>query len=312
LSEVGGLEWQSDLAQVGVPEPMGFGHDTLGECPTWWPEKSRLCWVDVRGCTVRVLDFDTGLVRDIPTPEKAGGMCLTDGGRLLLAMEQAMLLLDPDTGERELLAGPPHAGSNMRFNELKVDPAGRVFVGYMNDVSRSDGYLYRIGAGRYEVVLDRVAVPNSLAWSPDGATMYFADGVEPVIWAFDFDVASGRPANRREFARVEMGVPDGAAVDVDGGLWSAVYGGSALIRFGPDGHRDREIQLPVSQPTCPAFAGPGLDRLYCMSASQRLSAEELAAQPLAGEVFVLRLETPGVQVARAAEALLPRTGKADA
>lgn len=307
MSDSEGIELPPDITGTATPKPLGRGKDILGECPTWWPEMSRLCWVDVRGCTVRVLDFGSGLVKDIPTPEKTGGMCLTDHGRLLLAMEHAMLLLDPDTGEREFLAAPPHAGPDMRFNELKADPAGRVFVGYMNDVSRADGYLYRLGADGYQVALEQVAVPNSLAWSPDGATMYFADGIDPVIRAFDFDVESGRMANGRKFARVDEGIPDGAAVDVDGGLWSAVYGGAALIRFAPDGHKDREIRLPVSQPTCPAFAGAGLNQLFCTSASQRLSAEDLAAQPLAGEVFVLRTQTPGVAAARACEALLPRT-----
>lgn len=304
--------FSSDIAVTATPTPLGVGKDILGECPTWWSEKSRLCWVDVRGCTVHVLDLDSGLGYDLATPEKTGGMCLTDRGRLLLAMEHSMMLLDPDTGERELLTAPPHAGPNMRFNELKADPAGRVFVGYMNDVSRTGGHLYRLGTDGYQVALDQVAVPNSLAWSPDGATMYFADGVEPVIWAFDFEAVSGRMTNRREFARVEEGIPDGAAVDVEGGLWSAVYGGSKLSRFAPDGHKDREVSLPVSQPTCPAFAGAGMAQLFCTSASQRLRPEELAAQPLAGEVFVMRTEMPGVAVARSSEDLLPLTREVDA
>jgi L-arabinonolactonase len=189
---------------------------------------------------------------------------------------------------------------------MKTDPQGRVWAGYMNDATRaSAGCLYCLGPDGFRVNVDAVAVPNSLAWSPDGGTMYFADGLEPVIWAFDFDGRNGAATGRRLFARLERGIPDGAAVDVEGGLWSANYGGGKLIRFAPDGVRSVELDLPVTQPTCPAFIGEDMRALVCASANQRLSPEQLEAEPLAGELFAVRVDTPGLTVPRAKEALLP-------
>jgi sugar lactone lactonase YvrE len=139
-------------------------------------------------------------------------------------------------------------------------------------------------------------VPNSLCWSPDGRTMYFSDGREPVIDAFDYDPATGTPSWRREFARLPAGsgVPDGAAVDADGFVWCAIYGGGAVHRYAPDGRLDRAVPLPVSQPTSCAFGGPALDTLYVTTARQRLSEEQLAAQPLAGALLALDVGVRGL------------------
>jgi len=56
----------------------------------------------------------------------------------------------------------------------------------------------------------------------------------------------------------KLGNPDGAAVDTEGGYWSALNGGGKLRRFHPNGSIDRDIDLPVSQPTMPDFAGTAL------------------------------------------------------
>jgi sugar lactone lactonase YvrE len=142
-------------------------------------------------------------------------------------------------------------------------------------------------------MLDLVAVPNSLCWSPDGRTMYFADGREPVIWAFDFDTQEGRISGRREFARMRReGVPDGATVDGDGHVWSAQYGAGVINRFAPDGTLVAEFAVPLTQPTCVTFGGPDYATLFITTARQRLAPEVLAKEPLAGALLSMQ---PGVR-----------------
>jgi L-arabinonolactonase len=184
----------------------------------------------------------------------------------------------------------------MRFNDGKCDRQGRFWVGSMDDVGRGPvGTLYRFESGRYTAVLEGIAVPNSLCWSPDGTIMYFADGIDPVIWAYPFDTATGTPGVRRVFARLPdaTGIPDGATVDAQGFLWSAHYGGSMVTRYAPDGRVDRVINVPVTQPTSCAFAGPDLDTLIITTASQRLSPEALRSQPLAGALLSIRTGARG-------------------
>jgi sugar lactone lactonase YvrE len=138
-------------------------------------------------------------------------------------------------------------------------------------------------------MLDGFSIPNGLAWSPDGRIMYFADTLAGAIDAFDYDLTDGITSNRRAFARTagQPGGPDGATVDADGFLWSAQYDGGCVTRYTPDGRVNRRVALPVQRPTSCAFGGPRLDTLFVTTASQELSAAELAAQPLAGRVLAL-------------------------
>jgi len=139
-----------------------------------------------------------------------------------------------------------------------------------------------------------VFVPNSIAWSADDQVMYFADTHLHTIWAYDFDLAAGTMRNERVFADCsnQPGRPDGSCVDADSCLWNAEYGGWRVVRYTPGGKIDCVVELPVSNPTCCCFGGKDLDTLYISTARQRLTPDQLAAQPLAGAVFAAR---PGVR-----------------
>jgi sugar lactone lactonase YvrE len=136
---------------------------------------------------------------------------------------------------------------------------------------------------------DGVIVSNGIAFSPDNRTLYFTDTRRYRRWQFDFDVDSGDIRNPRLFA--DYGAtrdrPDGACVDVDGGLWTAFFGGSRIVRFHPDGREDLVLPMPVSNPTCICFGGADLRTLYITSAAKFLSREQLAAEPLAGSLFAV-------------------------
>jgi L-arabinonolactonase len=279
-----------ELSQA--PQRIGDTVDLLGEVPFWSAEERSLYWIDVRRSLLR-RRHEGGATEAWAMPELIGSFALADDGRVLVALASRLCLFDPAGGTFEDVAAP-HAGrGEMRFNDGKCDRQGRFFVGSMHDVERSPtGFLYRLDHGGCTPVLDEVAVPNSLAWSCDGTTMYFSDGREPVIWAFPYDPRTGDMGERREFASASAGVPDGATVDAEDCLWSAHYGGGAVVRYRPDGSVDRRIEMPVTQPTSCAFGGPGLDVLFITSAAQRLSPEALAAQPEAGALFAIR---PGVR-----------------
>ena len=136
--------------------------------------------------------------------------------------------------------------------------------------------------------------PNGLAWSPDGTRMYFAHSKQHRIYRFAFDAALGRMGAGSTFAEIpqELGVPDGAAVDEEGCYWSAIHGGSRLARYTPDGRLEREVKLPVSQPTMCAFGGADLDVMYVTSAASGLGVLSKLSEPHAGGLFRLR---PGVR-----------------
>jgi sugar lactone lactonase YvrE len=149
-------------------------------------------------------------------------------------------------------------------------------------------------------MVDGLIVSNGLAWTGDATTMFHSDSKQETIWAYDYDPERGSIANRRVVARPNeaVGRPDGAAADVDGFYWSAGISAGVLNRWAPDGRLDRTIPLPCSNPTMPCFGGPDLRTIFVTSLRHGVAADVLAAKPLSGGVFAVRVDAPGVPVGR--------------
>lgn len=164
--------------------------------------------------------------------------------------------------------------------------------------SRPENSLFRLGAdGSIRRMESGIIVSNGLGWSPDNRTFYYTDSEARVIFAYDFDPLSGDIANRRVFAdipnAIDEGIPDGLAVDVDGCIWSARWGGWKVVRYDPQGRILEEIAMPVEFPTSCAFGGPDLEDLYITSAWIEVKPEDRVHQPLAGDIFRLKAGVRG-------------------
>ena len=225
--------------------------DRLGECPLW--DGAALWWVDIHGRAVKRL---TGTkLEAFPAPEPVGSIAFLRKGGVLRAMQSGIddLAKNPQ---------PEH-----RFNDGRCDRSGRYFwVGTLKDPEFTPtGRLYRLSAdGELKLFREGIKVPNSICWSPDGGTMYFADSPRHKIWAFDY--REGEIAAERVFAAPHPGFPDGSCVDADGCLWNAEYGAGRVVRYTPAGKVDRVIALPAKNPTCCCFGGSALDTLYVTTA----------------------------------------------
>lgn len=272
--------------------------DILGEVPLWSAREQRLYWIDVRRPALQAYDPASGRTERFDLPELVGSFCERQSGGMLVALKSGLYDFDPATGRLDAWLDVEPALPNNRLNDGKCDRQGRFWVGSMNDGDRlPTGSMYRIDAGRrHDAMWDGITIPNSLAFSPDGRRMYFADTPSLKIMAYEFDVEDGVPHTPRLFRDMAShpGRPDGATVDVDGCLWSAEVHGSRVVRYTPDGAIDQVVQLPVTGVTSCAFGGPQLDTLYITTATQRLDEAELARQPLAGALFAARVGTQGV------------------
>jgi sugar lactone lactonase YvrE len=270
--------------------------DQLGEVPVWCDRSNSLWWVDVNRSGVRKLDPATGKVTTFTTRGgRLGSIALREKEGLLLATAEGIDFFDPATGEQTAFTARGLMHARQRFNDGRCDRQGRFWVGSMNEDLQPDGVLYRIDPdGTATPCIEGIAVSNGIATSPDSRTFYFADTRRFALYAYDFDATAGTLANRRLMGETtgRPGRPDGSGIDAEGFLWNVEYAGGQLTRYAPDGRVDRMIPLPVSHPTSLCFGGPGLRTLYITSARQSLSAEQLAAQPLAGCVLAFE---PGVQ-----------------
>lgn len=279
----------------------------LGESPLWHPHEQVLYYCDIPGHRLHRLDPASGATASWDFDTDVGCCAPIAGERgLLLAKRDGLWRFDPTSGERARLAEPPYDTAKERFNDGKCDPQGRFWVGTIYEPrDPALASLHRYQAGTLERMADGITVSNGLAWSPDGRTMYWSDTKAHTVYAFDFDAATGVPANRRVFASFPIkqahqdlagygGRPDGAAMDADGCYWVSMFEGARVLRLSPNGEVLREVKLPVRCPTMPCFGGSDLRTLYITTAREKRPADELAAQPLAGCVLALRVDVAGL------------------
>jgi sugar lactone lactonase YvrE len=275
---------------------------TLGEGPVWDAEQQRLVWLDILPGLVHRFDPVTGGDEVFGVGKPVGSAGLRHGGGLVLAVEDGFALLDPGWQRLDQVAVIAHPGPRARFNEGKCDPAGRFLAGTMAyDLTPGAGSVYRLGPDLAVTrLLDGVTISNGLAWTADGATLYYIDSPAQGVDAFDYDTGTGRLGKRRRVLDIPAaaGLPDGMTIDTDGCLWIALYGGSAVHRYTADGRLDAVLSFPVSNVTCPVFGGPGLGTLYVTSARDGLNERQLAAQPHAGAVFAADVGARGLPAPR--------------
>jgi len=290
------------ITRDAVVEVAFHPGDELGEGVTWDVVNQQLISVDILRGRIHRFDPRTGAVRTTVVDQPVGAAVPRGRGGLALALRDGFATLDDDSGSLRFVAHVELDRPGQRMNDGACDPAGRFWAGTMCMQERPGlGALYRLDPdGSVHTMATGVGISNGIDWSLDGSRMYYIDSLTQRVDQFDFDLDSGAIANRRPFAVIDPadGCPDGLTVDADGGIWIALWGGSAIRRYLPDGTLDRVLRLPVSHPTTCAFGGPTLEDLYITSATIRLSDRERHDQPFGGAVIQCR---PGV-TGRAAHA----------
>jgi sugar lactone lactonase YvrE len=269
--------------------------DELGEGATWDVAAARLISVDIMRGRVHLFDPNTNDARTIAVGQPVGAAVPCRTGGLLLAVRDGFARLDLDTETMTFVAHVELDRPDLRMNDGACDAAGRFWAGTMSlDERPGMGALYRLDPdGSAHTMLTGVGISNGIDWSPDGTRMYYVDSLTQRVDQFDFDAGRGSIANRRTLVAIDPaeGCPDGLTVDSAGAIWLALWGGSALRRYLPDGTLDRVLPVPVTHPTTCAFGGPDLGDLYITSATIRLSPDERRQQPLGGAILRHR---PGV------------------
>jgi len=283
-------------------QALGSHRCLLGESPLWHPTEQALYAVDIPGR--QVLRWRDGADTPDAWPQDAEPGCIAahgDGG-LLVARRDGLWRLDTRTGAQQRVSAPPYDPARLRFNDGKVDPAGRLWVGSISDAREPEAALYRFDGAAFSAQVPGLTTSNGLAWSPDGRRVHWSDTKAHRVYVADFDAATGALSAPRVFAEFKPraageaygGRPDGAAMDAEGHYWAAMFEGGCLLRIAPTGEVVQRVELPATCPTMPTFGGADLRTLFVTTAREKRPAEELERQPLAGAVLQLRVDVPGL------------------
>lgn len=303
------MEWRKVVAQ----------RDELGESPFWHPDERMLYWVDIPGRQIRRADPATGNTESWPVPMDPGCIAPVRGGGLVIALRDGIYRAAGWGSALTLIARFGHDPKTTRFNDGKADPQGRFWAGTMYEPrDRRAAELYSVdlrpsagngGEPVIELKADNGVIANGLAWSPDARTVYWSDTTHHVIYAWDWDAHTNAMSGHRVFHQFPGkpdgwktgdagygGRPDGAAVDVQGNYWVAMFEGGRVLKLSPSGEVLQHIPVPVRCPTMPCFGGADLKTLFVTSASYNRPAEELQALPQSGCIIAAQVDVPGLPV----------------
>lgn len=286
-----------------VPEVRVGLNALVGEGPIWDSDKRVLWWIDILSGELYAFDPANGGNRTWDTGRHVGTVVPWTETHVLLALQDGIGSLELETGRIAIHNDPETHLPGNRFNDGKCDPAGRLWAGTMAyDDPTDQGSLYRIDTDfNVTKILGGIGISNGIVWSADQSTMFYIDSVSYKIRTWDFAMDSGDISGEQTLLEVEpdFGLPDGMTVDEEGHLWVAFYGGAKVCRVhSGSGEILDTIDLPARNITACAFGDEDLGTLYITSAAQQMSADELEAAPMSGNLFSCRPGVKGVPSVR--------------
>ncbi|GHV12641.1 hypothetical protein FACS189491_06030 [Spirochaetia bacterium] len=252
-------------------EPLLDRRFILGEGPAYDKRGDTISWVDIRTGALFLWDCKTSELRELQTGQNLGAAVPTESGRYLAAMTTGIYYLDENG--LSFVCRPPELKDNLRINDAKCDPAGRLWFGTTSLFKNApEGSLFRLDPdGTCRRMLAGVKVSNGLAWSADKKTMYFIDTPQRGVDAFNFESETGNISKRRQVINLGEHIPDGMTIDSEGKLWVALWGSGKVVRCDPaSGKIIGEVLVPAANTSSCCFAGENLDILIITSSGEGL------------------------------------------
>jgi D-xylonolactonase len=269
----------------------------LGEGPFWSAPEGALWFVDIKGRSVHRFHPATDGRRSWLAPDQVSFVLPRSDGCFVAGLPRRLARFTPATGAFETLIALEGERPGNRMNDACVDATGRLWFGSMDDdETEPRGVLYRWDCRVAPIACDQgFVISNGPAFSPDGRTLYHTDSVRRTIYRFEV-ASDGSASGKRPFIQIEdgAGFPDGTTVDAEGCLWVALYQGWAVRRYSARGELLEVVALPCANVTKLALGGGDLKTAFVTTARKGLGPRELAAQPLAGNLFAFDAEVPGL------------------
>lgn len=279
------------MKSIQILNGISSVNDLLGESPVWDHRRGLLFWVDIDNGIIHSLEPESKQVLSYTLHEKIGCIALAGEKDFILATESGLHLWNPESNQKELLLSVHLPDPRMLFNDGKIDPHGRFWIGCKGPKGMSS--LWLLKDNNLEEVISNLSISNGLDWDVDRGSFYHTDSGDNSIFRYQINLETAELSNKEVFFKPEVGSPDGLTLDKDGNIWTAIWDGWKVLQLNPKREILTEISLPVQRPTSLAFGGEYFDTLFITSASVGLSKSERLSQPVAGNLFMLKTGVKG-------------------
>jgi sugar lactone lactonase YvrE len=267
----------------------------LGEGPGYDPLTKTVWWFDIVTGRLFEKPLAGGTTKVHALGQMASALAVIDEKRQLIATETGLFIRNRQTGHSTMHQPIEADNPATRSNDARVHPAGAFWVSTMGKTQKGAGSIYWYRQGELRKLFSDISIPNSICFSPDGRISYFADTGKNIIWRVDTDPETGLPIGEPVlfYQHKEKGGVDGSVVDAEGNLWNACWGGSCINVFSPAGKRLRSIDMPVRQPSCPAFISEDSADLIVTTAYHEMSDAMHQSDPGAGKTYLVEVAGKG-------------------
>jgi sugar lactone lactonase YvrE len=277
-----------------MPEPQTLmTRLAIGESPRWHDGRLWLCNWGAQ----EVLAVDRGgaseIAARVPTTVPFCIDWLPDGRLLIVSGREGLLLrLEPDGSlvtHADLRALSPYP-----WNEIVVDGRGNI---YLNEAGfEFPGGEFAPGSvalvtpeGSVRRVADGIAFPNGMAVTPDDSTLIVAESYGNRLTAFDIGDDGGL-SNRRAWAELDRGVPDGICLDAEGAAWYGDVPNKRCVRVREGGEVLETVELDRGCFACMLGGEDG--RTLFMLAAEWAGVESISGGARSGQVLTARAPAP--------------------
>ncbi|QCZ92529.1 SMP-30/gluconolactonase/LRE family protein [Salinimonas iocasae] len=269
----------------------------LGEGAYYSHRLQRAFWVDIYGCRIHSMDWQSQQTKTTSVPEPVCWIKETAEGQLIAGFASGIYTLDKNLQPQTLVWQLPEKEKHNRLNDAKVDRQGNLYFGTMDKSEQSEsGHLYLLNKVKAAQIIDSgYVVSNGPAFDPAGNIIYSVSSKERIIFAVTLDENQNVKSKRPHIhLSPSQGYPDGVTVDGEGNLWVCAWDGNAILRFAPDGTLLQTLRFPVPRVTSIAFAGPHLDHIIVTSARTGLDQYSLDLAPQSGNTFLFKTAPIGI------------------
>ncbi|MGX5665305.1 SMP-30/gluconolactonase/LRE family protein [Rhizobium daejeonense] len=274
----------------------------LGEGPVYDRESDTLWWFDILGKALWSLELATNTATRHDLPFMGSVLAIIDENRQLIAGDAGLFLRDRASGELTPFVELEPDRPGNRSNDGRVHPSGALWIGTMGKTAADGaGAIYHVAGNKVIRIFDKISIPNSICFSPDGKIGYFVDSKINKLMRVDVDAETGLPTGTPSVlidGTGREGVFDGSVVDAEGNIWNARWDGGAVDRYDAEGRHIARYAMPAKRVTCPAFFGPNADRLMVTSCWEGLDDTSRKADALCGATFELGVAVKGQHAPR--------------
>lgn len=279
------------------------GRVELAETPIWDSRIGKLYWTDLFAGVVHQFDPESGDCLTFGGGGLIGSAvpCM-DSGKLLCALDTGIYLLDMKDGSRELVADPNNGNAQNRYNDTRVDKAGRIFTSTVSKKYGTEEYepdmlgdFYMIDRdGTVKIICEGINQFNGIVWNKDNTKMFVIDTYHERLLEYPYDLELGPIGEGREVLSFKgvQGMPDGMSIDIEDRLYICHWTGKISVWDHSYTHIE-DIPVPVEYACCTGFGGEDMTDLYVATSKYCYGPKELEKNPGAGGIFKGKVSVPG-------------------